>query len=569
MLSGKSLKMMAFQEKKLFLENILPTFQEIKRDYATLLGTYTLYDIPAEGGLSYLDTKTAGSYLCVWKTAAPAYLDTPLTGTAAAGTNNTTHITLAAGASAIDDYYNGMVIRFTAGTGSGQVNIITDYNGSTRVATVTKAWGTAPAAGSTAYKIGGSDKIETTDISAHTHIIISGLTVNSYNQIQTVYNKVSLGFATIDGNFSKVLLSYMVFVDDTNAQTGNPTVSGWGAYGVEISRLDIHGENEITHKNIVLNNVLIKYDFSYMPFATPVYFDTDTVWSNIIIENTSPVSEHFQLWLYGGVMSLQNVLTGSSVIFSVGKFSGTPGLNLTNVHMGGGFGFWGVNGEPGYNVVFARSLQVSVNSVENYIVLPEQDGRVFNLGNYSIDYTLFDFDNFIDQTAEFGAEYVSDVTLFGKGTKLYYMMRFISAQVDDNLKRFGDGWIFAVQREDFEYELVTAQKYIKNFKLYNEPGCTTEYDYQNDENFLILGVDAQSNKAALCWFGNMLYSTILSGCADNTVYTVTHCFQIWTPETRQNLANIFKDHTTRRGVTNSPMSGEVRFNNLDNEILFY
>lgn len=569
MLSGKSLKMMAFQEKKLFLENILPTFQEIKRDYATLLGTYTLYDVPAEGGLSYLDTKAAGSYLCVWKTVAPAHLSTYVTGTAAAGTNNTTHITLAAGASAVDDYYNGMVIQFTAGTGSGLHNIITDYNGTTRVATVTKAWSTAPVAGSTVYKIGGGDKLEISDMDPHTHIIVSGLKINSYNQIESIYNEISLGFATSNGIYSKVLLCYMKFVDATFEKSDNSRVEGWNAYGVEISKLDIQGENEYTHKNIVLNNTKINIDFNAIPYDIPIYFSTDVTWNNIIIQNRGTGVGYFQFFLYGGVISLQNLLTASNIIFSVGKLAGSPVLNFTNVHIGGGFGFYGVKGDPGYNVLFSPTMKISANSVENYVILPEQDSRVFYSGNYSIDYDLFDFNSFIDQTAEFGAEYVSDVTLFGKGTKLYYTMRFISAQVDDSLKRFGDGWIFAVQREDFEYELVTGLKYVRNFKLYNESGCTTEYDYQNDENFLILGEDDQGNQAVLCWFGNMLYPTILSGCADNTTYTVTHCFQIWTPETRQNLVNTFKDHTTRRGATDSPMSGEIRFNNMDNEILFY
>jgi hypothetical protein len=62
-------------------------------------------------------------------------------GTAQAGANTT--ITLAAGASATDDYYNGATIQVIAGTGAGQSRVITDYVGSTKVATVA-AWGTNP-----------------------------------------------------------------------------------------------------------------------------------------------------------------------------------------------------------------------------------------------------------------------------------------------------------------------------------------------------------------------------------------------------------------------------------------
>jgi hypothetical protein len=63
-------------------------------------------------------------------------------GTAQAGGAST--ITLAAGADASDDEYNGYGIRITSGTGSGQSRMISDYVGSTKVATVSSAWATQP-----------------------------------------------------------------------------------------------------------------------------------------------------------------------------------------------------------------------------------------------------------------------------------------------------------------------------------------------------------------------------------------------------------------------------------------
>lgn len=62
--------------------------------------------------------------------------------TAAAGGAST--ITLDAGASADDDIYNGSTITITSGTGAGQSRIISDYNGTTQVATVSVAWTTPP-----------------------------------------------------------------------------------------------------------------------------------------------------------------------------------------------------------------------------------------------------------------------------------------------------------------------------------------------------------------------------------------------------------------------------------------
>ena len=63
-------------------------------------------------------------------------------GAAQAGTSST--ITLKATASATDDVYNGMYVTITSGTGSGQIRLISDYVGSTKVATVTPNWTTAP-----------------------------------------------------------------------------------------------------------------------------------------------------------------------------------------------------------------------------------------------------------------------------------------------------------------------------------------------------------------------------------------------------------------------------------------
>jgi hypothetical protein len=67
-------------------------------------------------------------------------------GTAQAGAATT--ITLAAAATAVDEYYTGAQISITGGTGVGQINTITKYVGSTKVAT-TLRWATTPDATST------------------------------------------------------------------------------------------------------------------------------------------------------------------------------------------------------------------------------------------------------------------------------------------------------------------------------------------------------------------------------------------------------------------------------------
>jgi hypothetical protein len=64
------------------------------------------------------------------------------TGTAQSGGSKS--ITLAAGASAVTNFYVGQPIQLASGSGVGQVRTIIAYNGTTKVATLDRAWATLP-----------------------------------------------------------------------------------------------------------------------------------------------------------------------------------------------------------------------------------------------------------------------------------------------------------------------------------------------------------------------------------------------------------------------------------------
>lgn len=95
-------------------------------------------------------------------------LASDVTGTAQAGAAST--ITLAAGASATNDFYRGFVIVTTGGTGSGQTRLIRSYVGSTKVATVTPAWSTTPDA-TTTYAVKAGHRYRQTSTSIPTATI--------------------------------------------------------------------------------------------------------------------------------------------------------------------------------------------------------------------------------------------------------------------------------------------------------------------------------------------------------------------------------------------------------------
>jgi len=73
-------------------------------------------------------------------------------GTAQSGSTSTT-LKLRSGASFSDDAYNNLTVQIISGTGAGQSRTITDYVGSTKVATVNSAWTTTPN-NTSVYKIG-------------------------------------------------------------------------------------------------------------------------------------------------------------------------------------------------------------------------------------------------------------------------------------------------------------------------------------------------------------------------------------------------------------------------------
>ena len=85
--------------------------------------------------------------------AADTGLQSVRSNTAQAGAAGT--ITLDASASATTDYYVGALVYLTGGTGVGQARIVTAYNGTTKVATITPNWATAPDATSTFAVLAG------------------------------------------------------------------------------------------------------------------------------------------------------------------------------------------------------------------------------------------------------------------------------------------------------------------------------------------------------------------------------------------------------------------------------
>ena len=118
---------------------------------STGFGAITLTSEEMKASIVLLSAQAASGPVTTPAVLYPRILPTLRTGTAQAGANGS--ITLDAGASGDDDFYNGCLLKTTGGTGGAvgslQGRWIVDYNGGTKVASVEPNWETNPSSDTT------------------------------------------------------------------------------------------------------------------------------------------------------------------------------------------------------------------------------------------------------------------------------------------------------------------------------------------------------------------------------------------------------------------------------------
>ena len=127
--------------------NEITLIKEVGGSTDSAYGYLTLTAAEMTAQAVVLQSKSTATAVTVGQIIRPKQLTSVRAGTAQAGAAST--ITLDAGASAVDDFYNGLFVRTNGGTGPGQARLITDYVGSTKVATVAFAWETNPSSNTT------------------------------------------------------------------------------------------------------------------------------------------------------------------------------------------------------------------------------------------------------------------------------------------------------------------------------------------------------------------------------------------------------------------------------------
>lgn len=208
-----------------------------------------------------------------------------VTATAQAGATST--ITLAAGADANDDFYNGERVSIIEGTGVGQSRLITDYNGTTKVATIDRNWTTTPDATSVYSIIGAESDVRAVDGNATaadnmlivfaTDFATNYSTANDKWQVEaSVSGTVTANVTQINGNATAASNAEIVFATDfaTNYST---TTDKWQ---VEANVLQIEGADATDTINAQCDAAIVTYGLDHLVSATVT--GTDIVDNSII-----------------------------------------------------------------------------------------------------------------------------------------------------------------------------------------------------------------------------------------------------------------------------------------------
>lgn len=198
-----------------------------------------------------------------------------VTGTAQVG-GSTISIKLAAGASAVDNFYRGMTLTITGGTASGQVSNVVAYNGTTKLATLFPAITGTPDATST-YSLAPSvfyDPIAAGFGSCALYYNLAGVLHKMIGARGTLSldlsaNQAPTLKATLTGLYGGVVdqaitgvvyptLNIPPAVNSANTTGGlfNFPFSG-GAPGLQVQKLTLDLGNTVNYRNLVGSEAVI------------------------------------------------------------------------------------------------------------------------------------------------------------------------------------------------------------------------------------------------------------------------------------------------------------------------
>ena len=212
----------------------------------------------------HAETCAAGIGTCEADTTGKLYFQSSLceseiSATALGGTTNS--ITLAATASSTSGIYVGASIRITGGTGAGQSQIITAYNGSTKVATVGLAWSPVPD-NTSIYQFGYGYVFGTSGFGMHNKNPSGSTSCGTLAEKRKFVSNIYF-IQDIGGNPTLVRSQFDLDSGTLKYKTAEALIEGIEGFHVElgIDNISDSGNNVINNVNTALNDLdpLMRY----------------------------------------------------------------------------------------------------------------------------------------------------------------------------------------------------------------------------------------------------------------------------------------------------------------------
>ena len=163
------------------------------------------------------------------------------------GTGNTTSlVTLPAGFSAVDDFYNSFWIKITSGAANDEVRQITDYNGTTKVATLSSVLTSAPTDSTDTFSLyNKSYLVHYFDTASNEYIF--GYTKDNIDITTNIYDS---GLASLRSHALFTVNSTMTNLVATNVSAGSIAFS-------DATIGNLYVTNNGTINNSYLNNATV------------------------------------------------------------------------------------------------------------------------------------------------------------------------------------------------------------------------------------------------------------------------------------------------------------------------
>lgn len=235
-----------------------------------------------------------------------------LSGTVASATNST--ITLDSGASQQDDAYNGATIFISGPTGGGQARVISDYDGTTRTATVAENWGMNPDSSDT-FEILPTVNITGNGTGAIAKVSLNSGAIESVSMVDpgqgytyavaTIPNVLGgsgaaaipqispsggHGFDPVDGLGARhVMITSRLDFDETDF----PQASEYRTVGIVRGVLD-HGTNDISDSDTLTNNSVLEITLDSGNFIVEEIIESSGGAKAIIVEGSSTEIRYIQ-----------------------------------------------------------------------------------------------------------------------------------------------------------------------------------------------------------------------------------------------------------------------------------